>query len=420
LAEQLGIRTILSLVAAVMVLAVVVVLRYPPAVLRCAAVASLGILLGALTTTLSDLLQGLHRMSTYALANFVGGLCLTTLSVVVIWFGGGPVALAAAYLVGPAVSAIILVAFIRRNLFPVGAHWSLHNGWRHLKNSRFFAAQQFINTLNANFESLLLPKIVASSVFGVYSAGLLLASRLVIIPDSLASVFYPVIANAWALDKKSAGREVARFLMLALLVCLPITIVVLFLSGPVSHVLFPRGAVLCQQVICITIWSIPLLGVENVMGYTLNATGHDAHQAGFNLCTALVSSAIAVFLVLHWGLLGACVSFTIRTVVKIAFITPLFLRTSRPSLPVNRLAKLAICLVAMAAVMWFGKALLPARYLMQDHPAAWHGWLMLMAGWSIYATIGLIVYGSALLATGILSPADLRQLLQYRRKGHAA
>jgi O-antigen/teichoic acid export membrane protein len=416
LAEQLGIRTLLSLAAALTVLAVAVVLKYPPAVLWCTAVGALGILLGALTTTLCDLLQGLHRMSVYAAANFVGGLCLTALSVVVIWFGGGPVALAAAYLAGPAVSAVMLLAFIKRKLFPVTASWSPRQGWKHLKHSRFFAAQQFVNILITNQESLLLPKIVGSGVFGLFSAGLLLASRLVIIPDALGSTFYPIIAESHARDPRAASRESVRFLLLSLIVCLPIVVVVLFFSGPLAHVLFQKNWEVCRKVICITIWSLPLMGLESVMGYALNAAGRDARQARFTFYSATVSLLLAVILVINFGLIGACWSYLLRSVIKIAFIAPLFAKTFSPTLPVGRLARILACSAAMAAGMWFVRNLEPAWSFTPTHPVGLRGWSALLGSWSIQGTLGLVAYAAALLGLRILRPSDLALLLRRHHR----
>lgn len=414
LAGQLGIRTILSLIAALTVLAAVVVLRYPPIILRCTAVASLGILLGSLSGTLADLLQGLHRMSVYAAANFVGGLCLTALSVVVIWFGGGAVALSAAYLAGPAVAAVILLAFIRRRLFPVGASWNVHEGWRHLKHSRFFAAQQFISAFSVNQESLLLPKFVGSGVFGLYAAGLLLASRLVVIPDALGSAFYPIIAESHARDPRAASRECVRFLLLSMIVCLPILVVVVFFSGPLAHVLFQKNWEVCRKVICITIFSLPLLGVESVMGYALNAAGRDARQARFTLYSAVLSLAVAVVLVTEFGLIGACWSFLLRSAIKIAFIAPLFARTFSPTLPVWRLARILACGGVMAGGMWLTRGLSPAWNFAPGHAAGIKGWTALLGSWSVQGAFGLAAYTSALLFLRILSPRDLARLLGRR------
>jgi len=413
LGEQLGIRTLLSLIAALAVLAIAVMLRYPPIVLRCAAVGSLGILLGALATTLADLLQGLHRMSVYAVANFIGGLCLTALSVVVIWWGEGPVALAAAYLAGPAISAFILLIAVR-SLFPIAASWNLRKGWEHLKQSRFFAAQQFINTLTVNQESLLLPKIVGSSVFGLYSAGLLLASRLVIIPDALGSVFYPIIAESHARDPRAASGEAVRFLLLSLIVCLPIVVIVLFFSRPLAHVLFQTNWEVCQTVIRITIWSLPLMGVESVMGYALNAANRDARQARYTLYSAALSLVVALVLVIKFGLIGACWSFLLRCIIKISFIVRLFAKTFSPKPPLWQLARVLVCVAAMAGGMWLLRDLAPAFDFTPGHPTSIRAWAMLLGSWTLQGMLGVIVYTASLLALRILHPHDLLLFLGRR------
>jgi O-antigen/teichoic acid export membrane protein len=414
LAEQLGIRTMLSLMAALAVLAVAVILKYPPTILRCVAVGSLGILLGALTTTLSDLLQGLHRMSVYAVANFVGGLLLTALSVLVIWMGGGPVAIAAAYLAGPAITAVILLAVVR-NLFSLRFNWSLRKGWAHLGRARFFAAQQFINTLTVNQESLLLPKIVGSGIFGLYSAGLLLATRLMVIPDALGSVFYPIIAEAHARDPRSASDETVRFLVLSMIVCLPLVVVVLFFSGPVAHVLFQTNWEVCQKVICITIWSLPLLALDSVMGYALNAAGRDGGQARYTLYSAILSLLLAIVLVIQFGMIGACWSFVLRCFIKNGMIVTLFARTFSPKLPIGQLARVLAAVGAMALGMWLIRFCFPTWDLAPAHPAGIRGWTVLLASWALQGTLGMAVYAIALLVLRVLRPRDLMTLLLARR-----
>jgi len=411
LAAQLGARAVLSLLAAAAVIAAVFALRYPRVIVECAAVASIGIFLTAASSALSDLLQGLNRISVYAAANFVGGLVLTALSVVVIWMGGGAVALAGAYLSGPTITALILLAVVQKKFFPVRISGGMSNAWRHLVHSRFFAAQQFTNTFAANQESLLLPKFVSSGNFGLFSGGLLLASRLTIVPDSLASAFYPVIANSHGRDPQASSRDVVRFLLLALLVCLPVVVVVLFLAGPIAHVLFPKNPQICQRVICITIWSLPLLGLENVMGYSLNAAGRDALQARYTVYSAAASLLLATILISQFGLIGACWSFVLRIAVKIAFIAAPFVRTFSPSLPLWRLARILAGGGAMAGGMWVIQQVLSGWNMNPTHPEGIRDWAGLLLSWGVQGTLGMAAYAVTLMLLRILHVRDVIQLL---------
>ena len=321
LAEQITLRLLLSILAGG--IAVACVLPYPPVVRACVAVAAAGLLFTTINNTLADLLQGLHRISVYAGSNLLAGLALTAVSLAAVFWGAGPVGLSVAYLAGPICGAALLAWYVRRRLWtplppgdtcgeqgggdgdikprttlgtrnhphpnplPEGegtrgappapqALSTRHRFGRLLWVSRFFAAQQLVNTLSNNAESLLLPLLVDAGAFGCFSAGLLLASRLIVIPDGLGSAFYPMVATLHATDPRAAARELKRYLLVSLAACLPIAIGLSAVATPIATLLFPHSAAVCTLVIRLTVWSLPLNGIENVMGYSLNAAGQDA------------------------------------------------------------------------------------------------------------------------------------------------
>ncbi|HEV3164310.1 MAG TPA: polysaccharide biosynthesis C-terminal domain-containing protein [Isosphaeraceae bacterium] len=414
LAEQLGIRLLLCLIGAFGATGACIALNYPRVVIECAVIASAGLFLTTFATTLSDLLQGLHRISVYAAVGFIAGLALTGASIVVTWLRFGPVGLSVAYLFGPLVSAVLLFAYVQRNLFPVQTRWSLGRSWRLLKDAKFFAIQNVTNTLSVNAELLLLPKLVGSHEYGYFSAGLLLISRLGIIPESLGSTFYPVIARASAKDPKLATSEVVRSLFFMLIVSLPVVVVVTFFSGPVAHVLFPKSPDACKRVICITIWALPLLGMECVSGYALNAAGREASHARITLYAAAMNLVLAVVLVTQFGIVGAAWSYLLRTAVKVTFTSVLFVETFSPPLSVVRFLRVLACGCAMAAAMWLGRHYLPVLGRWEAHLSGVKDWVSMFAALSLEGALGMAAYAGSLWFLRVLRLEDLMQFL--RRK----
>ncbi len=323
--DQLGLRLVLCLVAASVAIGSCLALGYSTTVLQCTAIASGGLVLLTVATTLSDLLQALHRLHVVAAVGFVSGAVLTAASALVVWRGGGPVALSAAYLIGPLLGAVMTVAIVQRRHFPVRVSWNPARGRALLTESRHFTIQQIVGACSANATLVLLPALVGPVAFGFFAAGTLLATRLAAVPEGLATAFYPVLAGGYANAPRETGRQTLRLMLLMTGLFVAIAALVAALAMPIAQWLFPSEPALCGRVMQITIWSLPLVAVGSVMGYALNAAGRDATHARLSFHVAWINLLLTVALVLTYGLIGAAWALPMRYLVLIALFAPSFL-----------------------------------------------------------------------------------------------
>ncbi|MGV3722476.1 MAG: oligosaccharide flippase family protein [Actinomycetota bacterium] len=332
LAEQLGLRTLLALLAASIAVLAAAAMRYPAVVIQCTAVAALGLVLTCVATTASDLLQAQSRLSAMAGVNLAGGIALTLASVAVIAAGGGPLQLSAAYLMGPAVSAVLALATVHRHCCRVRISFGVHRSFALLWQSRLLASQLGITTIASQAEALLVPKLVGIGSYGFYSAGWLLSSRLGIIPDAVVTGFYPAFARAYGESARAAAREVARAAVIILALCVSAATAAFLLAGPVAQLLFPEREALCRQVIQITVWWLPLQGLAGMMGYALNAAHREADETRLAIQSNLISLCLSAVLISSFGVVGAAWAAVARGLVGSAIRFPCLLRTYPPVL----------------------------------------------------------------------------------------
>lgn len=331
LAEQLGLRLVLTALAAILAVTVCCLLEYSPAVVYCTIIGGVGLIATTFAATLADFLQANHRIKTVAAVNFTAGLGLTAASLAVALASKSPVAIAAVYLTGPILSAVLLARVVQNDGWPVRFRCNARRFGQLLARSRFFAAQQFLAACSAQAEALMLPRLVGMNQFGFFTAGSLLANRLTVIPDGLCTAAYPAMARACASGER--GRRTGMmfcYVAIAAIGGAALAVAGTLVAGPVSRILFPSQPLLFATVVRITIWSLPLMAVESVMGYALNAAGKDAPQSRASVPAAIISLAISVVLVTALGVSGACVSMLLRPAVRGVFLTPLFVRTFRP------------------------------------------------------------------------------------------
>jgi O-antigen/teichoic acid export membrane protein len=329
LAEQLGLRLALSLLAAACATAACLLLGYPSSVLWCTIIGGVGLGLMTIATTLADLLQSLHRLKTLAVVNLLSGLMLTGGSFVAARFHAGPVTMALAYLSGTLFGVLLLATLVQKQGCPVTFRYDIRRFARLLGRSRFFAAQQLLATGSAQAEALLLPRLVGMSQFGFFTAGTLMATRLTVLPDGLCTAAYPAMVRAYAGSARRGARLAAQYLLIVASGGVVLALLGGLVAEPIGKLLFPAAPALFAVVARITVWSLPLLGIEMVMGYALNAAGEDAAQARVSAPAAIISLVASAGLVLTFGVYGACWSMLVRPAVRAAFLTPLFVRQFR-------------------------------------------------------------------------------------------
>lgn len=332
LAEQLGLRTLLSLLAATIAIVAAAAMGYPSVVIQCTAVAAAGLALTCVGSTAADLLQARGRLPAMAGVNLAGGLALTVASVAVIAAGGGPLQLSVAYVVGPAVSAALALVVVHRRCCRVRVRFGLHRFAALLWQSRLLASQLGVTTIASQAEALLVPKLVGIGAYGFYSAGWLLSSRLGIIPDAVVTGFYPAFARAHRESVAAATREVARAALILLALCVSAATAAFLLAGPIAQLLFREQSSLCRQVIRITAWWLPLQGLGGMMGYALNAAHREADETRLAIQSNLISLCLSAALISAFGVVGAAWATVARGLVGSVIRFPCLLRTYPPLL----------------------------------------------------------------------------------------
>lgn len=417
LAEQLGLRMLLALLAGGFAIGLAVCFRYPSLILQCTAVAAAGLVFSVVAGAAVDLLQATQRFPAVAGVNFTAGLVLTVMSVVAVAVDSGPLGVAAAYALGPVVSAFFSLWLVRRHCFPVRVCWNLRRFGALLKQARVFAAQICIPVVGNQVEAVLLPKLAGVVQYGYFSAGTLLSTRLSIISEGLNTTFFPIITRCHREQPDATVRMVARYLLVALVLCVPVAVLATFLAGPIADLLFPGRSVACREVIRITIWTVPLGAIAGAMGYALNAVGRERYEARAMLNSTVCGVAVSAYLVWRFGLIGGCWSLIARYVVSVLFRLPGFFRTFSPVLGYLRLDRILACSAMMVLLMWLLAGQREAHVAACRHllPVAnTLPWTSILAETAAEAALGLAVYGAAVVLLGVVGTTELRSLL--RRK----
>jgi O-antigen/teichoic acid export membrane protein len=326
LAEQIGVRLVLSLAAVLIAVVVCVVLHYPATVVLCTFVSGLGLMLLTVSTTIADLFQALQRLPVVAGVNMAAGLVLSLVSVLAVWMGAGPVGVALTYLINPITAIVLFCLIARRNRHPVRIRWDARKAGQLIWKGRHIAYQQITWSAAQHAQALMIPRLMGATMFGFFSAGSLLAGRLTSIPEGLCSAAYPAMVEAHRHGPRAVLRVFFRFLALVLPASMLAALGVTLVAGPIAKLLFPGRHEVCQQVMQITVWLLPPMGLHFLIGYLLQALDKDPVQAKFTLVGSAFSLLLTVVLVWQWGMVGACWSMVFRYTLDLAMEIPYLFR----------------------------------------------------------------------------------------------
>ncbi|MCX7114028.1 MAG: oligosaccharide flippase family protein [Proteobacteria bacterium] len=349
---QFGLRGLLAMGAISVALILCVVLQYSSVVLLCTAITACGLLLTTLGGVIDDVLSGLQRFRTVAMINLTSGIVLTLLSVVAAWYGYGPIGIALAYFTGPFTSITILIVIAKRYNLPIEIRWSIRHFRDLLMDSRMVGFGFIIATIRDRVEHLLVPKLVGITEFGYFVAGTILADRLTIIPSGLYGAFFPLIARTHKNTPKIASVHVSHLIITTLIVCIPISLLIISLARPISIILFNKNYDICREIIQITMLSLPFYGFMVCMGTSLQAINAHNVWARISIISSLVSLLVSITLIQQYGLTGACISWVMRPVIGVFLFLPVFRRMMPSVLSQIPIFRIIICTLITAASLW--------------------------------------------------------------------
>jgi len=331
LAEQLALRMTLTVVMATGVLAVAVLLGYSRVVILCLLICELALLISVSSAALMDTLQGLEQFSITASASLAGGLVLTLLSVVAMLLRTGIVGLSVAYSTGPLVTFLVLLSACRARGILVTMRCPIARGAKLLHEGRSIGLTNLCALVFQKGLLTILPRFLGMEMFGFFSAGIIPADRLYLVPDSLSTAFYPSIARAVGRDPVAARRLIFRHSVISLVISLPILFCVSSIADPLSAILFHQAQPTCAYVMRASIWALFFISISQPMVCALNAAGRYAEGARAGARALGAITVIAIVVIPFRGLEGACWVWVGRYALEAAFLLRPFLRNFAPA-----------------------------------------------------------------------------------------
>lgn len=311
-------RLFLTAFAYILLLVVVNILNYPPSTHMIVYIAGILLFPNTAATVLFDGFQAFEKMKYMAYANFISGIILTALSVVILYIGYRLIGLTIVYLLGNFLLFTFAFAFYYTKNFPsLKMQMDLTFFRENLKKGMPFFLTGLFGMLNTKIGIIILSKLEGNSQIGLYGAASNLTDRLMIIPDSLGTAIFPTIAILYIASKKETVDLFSRFFNYLILLSLPMAVGITMLSFRIIHLIYGPEYDSSAVTLSILAWSLPGLFNGYLLAYFLNAV-HLEHMvlkftfwaAGINIALNFIlipyfhQNGVAIALLFCWSLYG--------------------------------------------------------------------------------------------------------------------
>jgi O-antigen/teichoic acid export membrane protein len=313
----LGLRTVLGVLTAAIVIASAWLSGRPPVMIGAIALGTVGLLMYAYEGSSEAILAGFERLDITAGAKVLNQAAFVLVGAAMLLIGIGYYGLVVANLVGVLLMTIVCWRAVRR-LGVVPARICIREWLPLIRSSLPFGVIALTLGLSYRFDSVLLNVYRGDAETGYYNAAYNLVFSAVLISNVLNTSLYPSLvrrASAMA-DGLTAAYE--RSLTYLFLLSLPIAVGCWAAADQVVPALFGSAYQPSVMALRILIWVVPFMFASEFLGYVVVIQGQERRVARAVLVSTTLNVAVNFILVPRWGLIGAAVMTLITEAVLVS------------------------------------------------------------------------------------------------------
>jgi O-antigen/teichoic acid export membrane protein len=318
--NALAIGLLTSTVATALMMAMTLVLNYSPETRNLILAISLGIIPFVIGSICDSVIRGLEKMHLIALAQIPANLIKVVATIVVIYAGGGVLAVVVILAGVQFIIAAVLFSIVAIRLR--GFQWkslSLDFAWSMAKRSMTFMG---INAAVAWWTSLnliLLSKITTEVEVGFYNAAVQLLIPLAIFIQCVMASSYPIMCRRFANDADNIHEISNRLMELLFLLVIPGSIGLFILANPLLILVYGSEAYATSASVLRVIVAIVLLtSLSGVMGQLLLAGNRELTTLRIVLVDLASALILGWILTSNFGLIGAAWAALLTRIIDFA------------------------------------------------------------------------------------------------------
>jgi len=319
---MLLLRGTLICMAVLLIVAFAFIMRYETRVTYAICIAA--VLLGAqlLSESVCDVFTAFERMEYTALISLVSGVTLTALSVLVVYLGLGLYWVLGVYVLGHLCGTMLATFMLRRRFVKPRFLFNFAFWKEKLLEGLPFISMSLIWAGMVRLDTIIVSKTMSPLEIGFYTTGMLLITKINLIPEAIGGSIYPSVSNLYAQERQDQIKNVIqRTLSSAIAVALPVCIGTCLYGREIIKLIFGRQYEGAGWILSAAIWVLLFRCFQFVEFSVLAATNKQRLTLKAYIVAGLSCLVLNLVLTLPFGMRGAVAAFLGSQSVLLIFFT---------------------------------------------------------------------------------------------------
>lgn len=280
-------------------------------------ISALVMILDNFTNIFYAILRGFHNLKFESISSVIFQLIVLIFSLVVIKLG-----LDIRWLMTSFVTAGIFNVIYSAYIVHSRLKLSIHFSWdKILAKQIFYLALPFaiyaiFQRLYTFFDSILLFKFLGSEAVGLYQIPFKIIVAIQFLPMAFTASLYPALSSYWQNNRDQLSITFERAINYSLILGIPIMIGSIALADQIVA-LFKEGFMEATLPLRISMLAVPFMFLTFPIGALLNACDRQKRNTINIGIIAVLSVCLNLFLIPRWGVIGACVTTVITSIIMI-------------------------------------------------------------------------------------------------------
>lgn len=408
----LGQVTFVNVVLALLVFGILALvaphLGYHPVTVQAIVVLGFALVFDAATSSYHATLAGFERMELSAALNVFNTGVTVAVGGLVLWYGGGLLALVLAYATAKALTLGLALIFLNglsarpdAQLDPALMRHMLQATWPFFMSTMFIIFYARLDIVMLSF----FKGDAGVTEVGYYNAAYKVMEGLGLLTASFVAAIYPVLARLFVADPDRLHHVYRRALRYLLAFVLPAATGLALVAHDLMPLLFGPEFAPAALALAILVWGQALDSVNPLLSQTLRATNREWSVAKVTGAGALFNFLANLALIPRYGLYGAAIA-TVASFALVLVINQVILRRAiGPARVVGPLVRTLLATALMAAAL---------AGLAHTVLAAWSP----LSRFGVMVAVGAVLYPLLAVALGVVNAEDralLASLAKSRR-----
>lgn len=320
LGNGLSFRIILSVLVFILICVLINLMNYPIDTIRSTYIAAAYLIFFSLCGFLYSIFRAFEKIKYESLLTIIEKTLIVFLGSLVLILCSGLEELWFVFFFSNVIVFAISIIILSKKIVKFSLEFDPNFIKKFVKKAFPFALMNIFIIIYFRIDMVMISMMRSDLEVGWYSAAYRLMEALFLIPNMIMVPIYPVFSRLYISSIDSLTAIYKSALKIMIIISLPITIVVMFISDRIITMLYGASFINSNSALVILIWAIPFIFLTFVLGALLPAINKQGISTFSTGACAILNILLNLILIPSYGYIGASVATVITEGILFAIL----------------------------------------------------------------------------------------------------